>query len=87
MSFPPLLPLQNFINVVQSIMTSNIEQKALLLDITFNLKRIIVSSDRIEQIIYLGDLFKMEEYVYHVFKGHDKLKFIQQMYVEVHKYV
>ena len=87
MSLPPLLPLQDLINVIQSIMTSNIEQKALLLDMTFNLKRIIVSSDRIEQIIYLGDLFKMEEYVYHVFKGHDKLKFFQQMYVEVHKYV
>lgn len=87
MSLPPLLPLQECIDVIQSIMASNIEQKALLLDMTFNLKRVIVSSDRIEQIIYLGDLFKMEEYVYHVFKGHDKLKFIQQMYLEVHKYV
>ena len=87
MSLPPLLPLQDFVNVIQSIMTTNIEQKALLLDIAFGLKRIIVSSDHIEQIIYLGDLFKMEEYVYHVFKGHDKLGFIQQMYVEVHKYV
>lgn len=87
MSLPPLLLLQDFVNVVQSIMTNNIEQKALLLDMTFNLKRIIISSDRIEQIIYLGDLFKMEEYIYHVFKGHDKLKLIQQMYVEVHKYV
>lgn len=87
MSLPPLLPLRDFVNVMQSIVTTNIEQKVLLLDIIFGLKCIIVSSDRIEQIIYLGDLFKMEEYVYHVFKGHDKLGFIQQMYVEVHKYV
>lgn len=87
MSLLPLLPLQDFINAIQSIVTSNIERKAVLLHITFNLKRIIVSSDRVEQIMYLEALFKMEEYVYHVFKGHDKLKFIQQMYVEVHKYV
>lgn len=87
MSLPPLLPLQDFVNVIQSIVTTNIEQKALLLDIAFGLKSIIISPDHIQQIIYLGDLFKMEEYVYHVFKGHDKLEFIQQMYVEVHKYV
>lgn len=87
MSFPPLLPLQDFINVIQSIVTANVEQRVLLLDIVFGLKRIIVSPDHIERIIYLGDLFKMEEHVYHVFKGHDKLEVIQQMYVEVHKYV
>lgn len=87
MSVPPLVPLQNFIGIIESITAYNIEQKAILLDIAFSLKRLIVSTDRIEHFIYLGDLFKMEEYVYRVFKGHTKLGHIKQMYVEVYNYV
>lgn len=87
MSSPSLAPLRGFINLINSINTNNTEQRALLLDIVFGLKRLVASVDQVEQIIYLGDLFKMEAYVYHVFKGHTMLKHIKQMYVEVHKYV
>lgn len=87
MSLPSLASLRGFISLINSIKTDNIEQRALLLDIAFGLRRLVASANQIEQIIYLGDLFKIEAYVYHVFKGHTMLKHIKQIYVEVHKYV
>ena len=87
MSLPLVVPLQGFVGIFESIRAGDIEQKAILLDVTFGLKRLVTTLDRVEQIIYLGDLFKMEDYVYHVFKGHVYLDHIKQMYIEVRKYV
>lgn len=87
MTLTLVLSLQNFISVIDSITDGNIEQKALLLDISFCLKNISASNEYIDQIIHLVELLGMEEYVYHVFKEHDKLEYIQNMYMEVHNYV
>lgn len=80
-------PLQTFVGAIDSIVEANIEQKALLLDISFCLKNIGTSNEYIDQIIHLVDLLQMEECAYHVFKGHDKFECIQNMYIEVHNYV
>lgn len=87
MSLPGLTPLKDVISVINSLKTNNIEQRVLLLDIGFSVKQLIAADDRVEQNIHLGDIFKMEEYVYHVFQGHANLNHIKQLYVEVHKYV
>lgn len=83
----PSIPIQQTIAQLKTIHCDNIEQRVLTLDITFGVSRLIESCDHIEHIIYLGDLLKMEEYVKTVFKDHKSISVIQQLYVEVHKYV
>jgi hypothetical protein len=86
--FVPQPPsLVSLVQLLESVKTDTIEQKALLLDLLYGVKSLLRGLSSVDQLIIVAEVFKIRELMFATFRTHPQHSLIVSIYEEVEKYV
>lgn len=79
--------LVSLVQLLESVNTDTIEQKALSLDLLYGVKSLLRGLSSVDQLINVAEVFKIRELMFATFKTHPQHSLIVSIYEEVEMYV